>query len=81
MDVRLNPAVECIVRGKLQTGLYSSASDVVEAAVRLLEHRDEVRLRIAQGLQSLREGKGIDDDSAFAELRSRHDKYKLNKRP
>ena len=81
MDVQLNPDVEIIVREKIQTGLYRSASDVVDAAVRLLEQRDEVRLKIAQGLQSLNEGKGIDGDSAFDELRSRHDKYKRTSRP
>lgn len=58
----------------------SSASDVVESALRLLEQRDEVRQKIAQGLQSLREGKGIDENPAFDELRSRHEKYKRTKR-
>jgi antitoxin ParD1/3/4 len=81
MDVRLNPELENIIRGKLRTGQYGSASDVVDAALRLLERRDEVREKVAQGLQSLRDGKGIDENSAFDELRSRHEEYKRTKRP
>lgn len=81
MDVRLKPEVESIVRGKLRTGQYDSASDVVNAALRLLERRDEVREKIAQGLQSLRDGKGIDESAAFDELQSRHEEYKRTKRP
>ena len=80
MDVRLNPEVESIVRGKLQTGQYGSANDVIDAALRLLEQRDEVRGKIAHGLQSLRDGKGIDERAAFDELRLRHEKYKGTKR-
>ena len=81
MDVSLNPDLETIIQGKLRTGQYASASDVVDAALRLLERRDEVREKIAQGLQSLRDGKGIDENEAFDELRSRHEEYKRTKQP
>lgn len=80
MEVRLDPEVETIVLEKLQTGEYASASDVVDAAIRLLEQRDEIRGKIAQGLQSLQDGNGIDENSAFDELRSRHDRYKHSQR-
>jgi len=80
MNVRLNRKVESIIQEKIRTGRYGSATEVVDAALRLLEQRDEVREKIAVGLQSLREGKGIGENSAFDELRSRHDKYKRTKR-
>ena len=80
MDVHLSPEIEEIVRGKLQTGRYSSASDVVNEALRLLEQRDEIRSKIDQGLRSLREGRGLAEDKAFDELRSRHEAYKRTQR-
>lgn len=78
MDIHLNPDVEKIVRGKLATGGYDSAADVVTEALRLLEQRDELRGKIADGLQSLRSGRGIDVDDAFRELKGRHEDYKRN---
>src|SRR5438067_6850642 len=59
MDVHLSPDVERIVRCKLQTGRYGSASDVVSEALRLLEQRDDIRNKIDQGLRSVRKGRGL----------------------
>ena len=78
MDVHLNPEIEKIVRGKLQTGNYTSASEIVYEALRLLEQRDEIRSKINQGLQSLQAGRGLSEHEAFNELRSRHERYKRN---
>ena len=76
MDVHLSPDVERIVTDKLQTGRYKSANDVVDEALRLLERRDEISQKIDQGLKSLEKGQGLSEDDAFAELKSRHEKYK-----
>jgi antitoxin ParD1/3/4 len=80
MDVHLSPEVEKIVRGKLQTGHYDSASDVIDEALRLLDQRDIIRRKIDEGFQSLQDGRGIEADAAFEELRSRHEQYKRDKR-
>ncbi len=80
MDIRLSPDVERIIRGKLAGGGYDSAADVVNEALRLLEQRDQVRRKIADGLESLGKGQGIEGSAAFAELKSRHDECKRKKR-
>ena len=60
MHVSLTPKLEELVRGKVETGLYNSASEVVREALRLLEERDrlkeirldELRKEIQKGLDS-----------------------------
>jgi len=79
MDVHLNPEIERIVIGKLQSGHYRSVNEVIDEAVRLLEQRDEIRSKIDHGLESLKEGRGIAEEDAFKELRSRHERYKHKK--
>ena len=42
MNVHLTPELEQLVQGKVKSGRYNSASEVVREALRLLEQRDEV---------------------------------------
>ena len=87
MNVHLTPELEQLVHSKVQTGRYNSASEVVREALRLMEDRDEllklqrgeIRSQIAQGLGSLRKGKGIDGEEAFRRLKKRHARF-LNKK-
>ena len=79
MDVHLTPELEKIIQSKLESGRYHSASEVIGEALRVMEQRDEVRRKIDRGLESLRQGKGIDGPEAFAELDARHDRYKRKK--
>lgn len=87
MNVHLTPELEQLVHSKVQTGRYNSASEVVREALRLMEDRDEllelqrgeIRSQIAQGLDSLRKGKGIDGEEAFRRLEKRHVRF-LNKK-
>ena len=51
MNVNLTPELEELVRSKVASGRYSSASEVVREALRLLEEQDQVR---AARLQQLR---------------------------
>jgi antitoxin ParD1/3/4 len=51
MNVNLTPQLEELVRAKVASGLYTSASEVVREALRLMEEQD--RLRAAK-LEQLR---------------------------
>ena len=43
MNVNLTPQLEELVRAKVSSGLYTSASEVVREALRLLQEQDQVR--------------------------------------
>ena len=76
MNVHLTQELEQLVQSRVKSGRYGSASEVVRDALRLLADRDEMielrkqelRKRIAQGLDSLQRGEGVDGDEFFAQL-------------
>ena len=43
MNVNLTPQLEELVRSKVASGLYTSASEVVREALRLMDEQDRVR--------------------------------------
>ena len=60
MNISLTPQLETLVKNKVESGLYGSASEVMRDALRLLEERDrrhslrveELRAEIKKGLDS-----------------------------
>lgn len=57
MNVNLTPQLEEMVRYKVDSGLYTSASEVVREALRLMEERDRLReAKLEQLRQDIREG-------------------------
>lgn len=70
MNVSLTPELERLIHLKVQSGRYTSASEVVREALRLMEahdqmqalRKDEARRKIAEGMASLRAGRGVDGD-------------------
>jgi len=60
MNISLTPQLEKLVKTKVESGLYGSASEVMREALRLLEERDrrhavrieELRAEIKKGLDS-----------------------------
>jgi antitoxin ParD1/3/4 len=57
LNINLTPQLEALVRDKVASGRYSSASEVVREALRLLEEQDQLRaLRLESLRQALREG-------------------------
>lgn len=76
MNIKLTHEPEQLVHSHVQSVRYGSASEVIREALRLLADRDEtVEIRerelqdkIAQGLDSLRLGKGLDGEEFFAQL-------------
>jgi antitoxin ParD1/3/4 len=79
MNVSLTPELERLVNDKVATGLYTSASEVVREALRLLKEQDEVRamtLRelkrdIAAGLDQLDRGQSAALDMAAIKAKAR----------
>lgn len=63
MNISLNPHFEELVKSKVESGLYNSASEVMREALRLLEERDQLR---ALRLEELRRDiqKGIDSGTS-----------------
>jgi antitoxin ParD1/3/4 len=43
MNVNLTPQLESLVRSKVTSGLYTSASEVVREALRLMDEQDRLR--------------------------------------
>jgi antitoxin ParD1/3/4 len=60
MNVNLTPQLEELVRAKVSSGLYNSASEVVREALRLMDEQDrlrqakleELRREVRKGLES-----------------------------
>ena len=78
MNVNLTPQLEDLVRSKVASGLYTSASEVVREALRLMDEQDRLRgakleqLRsdVRQGLAS-GPGESWDADAVKRKARAR----------
>ena len=72
MNIHLTPELQSLIRRKLATGRYSSASEVVREGLRLLAEDDEMkthaRRKIAEGLADLEAGRVVDGEKAVAEI-------------
>jgi antitoxin ParD1/3/4 len=74
-----------LIQDRVKSGRYHSASEVVREALRLLEDQDEVwnlrldemRKRIAAGLDSLDEGRALPGEEVFDELEAGLDTGRL----
>lgn len=80
MNISLTPQLEKLVKSKVESGLYGSASEVMRDALRLLEERDrrqslrvqELQAEIRKGLDS-GEPTPLDVDAIKARGRKRLD--------
>lgn len=76
MNVSLTPELEALIRTRVDSGRYTSSSEVVREALRLLEDRDELRrlrlaelrAKVADGLHDLDTGDTVDGEAFFQEL-------------
>lgn len=88
MNVNLTPELERLVRKKVKTGRYNSASEVVRDALRLFEEYEHVRqMRVAEmgrkireGWDSLRRGEGADGERYMTQLGAGLDEMEGGKR-
>ena len=76
VNVSLTPELEALIQELVRSGRYTSASEVVREAIRLLEDRDELqRLRLAElrsqvaaGLDSLDRVQARHGDAVIDEI-------------
>jgi antitoxin ParD1/3/4 len=75
MNVSLTPELEKFVDGKVESGLYNNASEVIREGLRLLKEHHEVRLRwreqIELGWAQAQAGQVVDGPKAIAEIKRR----------
>ena len=68
MNVSLTPELEQLVKEKVESGLYQTASEVVREALRLLKERDhareQLRADVQDGFDALARGEGRTCDKA-----------------
>jgi antitoxin ParD1/3/4 len=66
MNISLTPQLEEMIRQKVESGLYNSASEVVRDALRLLDEKDLLRAtRLGQLRQEIQEGLGSGPATAW----------------
>ena len=71
----LTPELERFVDGKVESGLYNNASEVVREGLRLLKEHDEIRVKwreqIERGWLQAQRGEVVDGAKAMAAIRER----------
>jgi antitoxin ParD1/3/4 len=66
INVNLTPQLEQMIRQKVASGLYASASEVVREALRLMEEQERVRTaRLEQLRQEIRDGLNSGDPTPW----------------
>ncbi len=84
MNVSLTPELEKFIDGKVESGFYNNASEVIREGLRLLKEHDEVRLKwreqIERGWLQAQAGELVDGPKAMATLKDRL-KSRTKKRP
>lgn len=79
MNISLTPELEKIIKRKVRSGQYSSSSEVIREALRLMDEQDRIReLRLEElrkdiqaGKDSLAKGEGRKGKEVFARLRKK----------
>jgi len=73
ISISLTPELVDLVKGKVESGRYTSTSEVVREALRLLERSDQLEAQRVEGLRRAWQA-GVDSGDAgtldFAELRA-----------
>ncbi len=76
MHISLTPALENMIRRKVDSGLYNNASEVVREALRLMAAQEEAgRLKLARLRKALADGEesGLAQDYSLEGLLARLD--------
>lgn len=89
MNVSLTPELENFVQDKVSTGRYTSASEVVREALRLLEQSekarasqlDAFRAEMDRRLKALDHGEGLDGEAVFAKIKEKSKRRRRGQQP
>jgi antitoxin ParD1/3/4 len=66
MNVNLTPQLEALVKEKVASGLYNSASEVVREALRLMQEQDRFRdVKLEALRQDIRDGLASGEPTAW----------------
>ena len=69
MNVSLTPELEKFVDGKVESGLYNNASEVIREGRRLLKEHDEIRMKwreqVERGWLQTQAGQVVDGEEVF----------------
>jgi len=87
MNVSLTPELEKFVSGKVQSGRYNSASEVVREALRLLEQHDSARAaqlaefngELGSRLAALNRGEVVDPAATRARLQRKSEQRRRSR--
>lgn len=82
MNVNLTPQIESLIKQKLDSGLYNSASEVVREALRLMEQQDQMRaFKLEQLRLDIRDGLASGEATALdaSELKREARAHRKNK--
>ena len=71
MNISLTPELEELVQKKVESGRYSSASEVIRAGLRLLEQEDAMRAQVHEGIEQAERGELVDGEEAVARVKKR----------
>ena len=75
MNVSLTPELQKFVVGKVESGLYYIASEVIREGLRLLKEHDEVRVKwreqIERGWLQAQAGQLVDGEEVFRKADAR----------
>jgi len=71
MAIEITPEVESLVRRIYAGGHYASETEVIAAALQLLQQREQLRGDLQQGCDEIDRGERLNADEVFAELRQR----------
>ena len=79
MNVSLTPELEKLINEKLESGMYTSASEVIRAGLRLLAEQDQLhqvkldnlKSEIMVGVDQVKSGQTISSKNVFDKIRSK----------
>jgi len=79
MNISLTPELEKFVQNKVNSGMYTSASEVIRESLRLLHVHDDLQAKkigqlnqaIELGLQQLNEGQKISAEDSYKRLKNK----------
>jgi antitoxin ParD1/3/4 len=71
MNINLPPDQQAFIESLVQSGRFASADDAISECIGLLVSREQLRNKIAEGVEQANRGDVINHDTMFADLRTK----------